>query len=193
MVVFAIGIWSSGETVNPGWLRFFSAAVLVATIVLGVWDRWLWRLTFIQRIPTVPRDVRGTWKGTLSSFWEDPSTSRRPDPKNVFLVIHQSAFQLTVVLITDESTSRSSLASLSDDGTQASLAYMYLNRPDSRVEHRSRMHNGSAFLEITGRPATRIRGRYWTDRDSRGEMDFNQRNSRLIDDFREATTMFPAE
>jgi hypothetical protein len=190
VVVFAVGIWLTGETVNPAWLRFFSAAVAVATIVLAVWDRWLWGLTLAQRIPRVPRDVRGTWKGTLTSLWIDPTTGKQPDPKPVFLIVRQSASHLTVVLLTNESSSRSSLASLSDDGATASLAYMYLNRPDTRVEHRSRMHNGSAFLTIAGRPATRLRGRYWTDRDSKGEMDFDQRRSRIVEDFREATTLF---
>src|SRR6266568_5813824 len=165
VLVFAIGIWSTGGPLKPAWLRFFSAAVVVATAVLGVWDRWLWRLSLVQRIPRVPRDVRGTWRGTLTSLWTDPATQRRPEPKTVFLVVRQSDSELTVVLLTDESSSRSSLANLADDGMGVTLAYMYLNRPHPRVEHRSRMHNGSVFLEITGRPATRIRGRYWTDRD----------------------------
>src|SRR2546422_137024 len=193
VLVFAIGIWSTGDKLELGWLRFFSAAVLVATAVLGVWDRWFWHLPLTQRIPRVPRDIRGAWKGTLTSLWTDPATQKRPQPKRVFLVVRQTASQQTVVLLTDESSSRSSLASLSDDGTSVTLAYMYLNRPDSRVEHRSRIHNGSVFLEVTGRPATRIRGRYWTDRDSRGELDFNQRRSPIVDDFREATTLFGAD
>ena len=192
VVVFAIGIWSSGESVNPEWLRFFSDAVFAATVVLLVWDHWIWRIRVLQRIPAVPRNVRGTWRGTLTSFWEDPTTSKRPAAQTVFLVVRQSASELTIVLLTSESSSRSSLAKLSDDGTSASLAYMYLNRPDSRVEHRSRIHNGSAFLEVSGRPATRIRGRYWTDRDTRGELDFDERSPRLADDFREAATLFPA-
>jgi hypothetical protein len=190
IVVFAIGIWSTGDTVNPAWLRFFSVAVLIATIVLAIWDRWLWRLPVAQALQSVPRDLTGTWRGTLTSFWEDPVTKERPVPKVVFLVIRQTASQTNVVLLTEESSSRSSLASVSDDGAGASLAYMYLNRPDSRVEHRSRMHNGSAFFEVSGRPATRIRGRYWTDRDSRGELDFDQRAHDRAEDFREASKLF---
>lgn len=190
VIVFAAGIWSSGDVVKPGWLRFFSLAVIVAMVVLGVWDRWLWRLSLIQKLPGVPRDIGGTWRGTLTSFWEDPTTHKRPDPKTVFLVVRQSAWQVGVVLLTEESWSRSSLASLSDEETGASLAYMYLNRPESRVEHRSRMHNGSAFLQVSGRPATRIRGRYWTDRDSRGEVEFRERVTEVADDFREASMLF---
>jgi hypothetical protein len=169
VIVFAIGIWSTGDAINPAWLRFFSAAVLAATIVLAIWDRWVWRLPLAQRLQSVHRDLSGTWRGILTSFWEDPVTRSRPSPKTAFLVIRQTASETSVVLLTDESSSKSSLASVSDDGAGASLAYMYLNRPDSAVEHRSRMHNGSAFFQVSGRPASRIRGRYWTDRDSKGE------------------------
>jgi hypothetical protein len=77
----------------------------------------------------------------------------------------------------------------SADGA-SSLDYMYLNRPHSSVEHRSRMHHGSTSLDITGCPATRLRGRYWTDRDTKGELDFAERRSKTSDDFDEARALF---
>lgn len=75
----------------------------------------------------------------------------------------------------------------------SSLDYMYLNRPDSSVEHRSRMHHGSASLDITGSPATRLRGRYWTDRDSKGELDMTERVGTLAGDFTNAEALFVVE
>jgi hypothetical protein len=54
------------------------------------------------------------------------------------------------------------------------------------------MHNGSAFLEVSGRPANRLRGRYWTDRDTRGEFYFDQRRAAIAEDFEEATRIFQA-
>jgi hypothetical protein len=62
---------------------------------------------------------------------------------------------------------------------------MSLNRPDSRVEHRSRMHHGSASLDVTGCPATRLRGRYSTDRDTKGE-----HAGQTCDEFDEAQALF---
>jgi hypothetical protein len=59
-----------------------------------------------------------------------------------------------------------------------------------RVEHRSRMHHGSAVLDVSGRPAARLKGRYWTDRDSKGELEFVERNKKLADDFAEAMSYF---
>jgi hypothetical protein len=190
VLVFAVGIWTAGDPVKPEWLRYYALAVLVATTVVGIWDHWLWGLGLIQKLPGVPRDIRGTWKGTLTSFWQDPVTGTRPNPKTAYLVVRQSSSHVSVVLLTDESSSRSSLARLYGEETGTSLAYMYLNRPDSRVEHRSRMHNGSSFFEVSGKPATRIRGRYWTDRDSRGELDFVERAATTAEDFREAVTLF---
>src|SRR5437867_3071338 len=114
VVVFAIGIWSTGQQLQRSWLKFYSIAVLVATAVLASWDHWVWHWPLVQKLPKVPRDLRGTWKGTLTSFWNDPATGKPPSPKTVFIVVRQSASHVSVVLLTDESSSRSTLASLSD-------------------------------------------------------------------------------
>ena len=84
------------------------------------------------------------------------------------------------------------MANLAEDEIGAALSYIYLNRPKVSVEHRSRMHNGSAFLEVSGRPANRLHGRYWTDRDTRGEFNFDQRRTAIADDFEEAARLFQA-
>ena len=188
VIGFAAGIWSVAG--SPSWLRGYSAAVIVAILVFALWEYWLWRLPLMQRLPRVPRCIEGTWTGTLTSLWTDPATQRRPDVKRVFLVARQTASRVTVVLLTEESTSRSSIARLSRDEMGLSIAYMYSNRPDSRVAHRSTMHNGSAFVEISGSPATRMRGRYWTDRYTRGELDLQERKTRAATSFREATGLF---
>lgn len=190
VAVFGVGIWSTGGTVHAGWLRFYSAAVLVAVAILAVWDRVLWKLPPVQRMRGVPRDIGGAWQGTLTSFWIDPDTGKPQDPKSAYLVIRQTSSDLSVALLTDESRSRSSYAVISTVDGATVLDYMYLNRPDSRVEHRSRMHHGSASLDVTGHRATRLRGHYWTDRDTRGELDFTQRHRRVVDDFDEAQKLF---
>ncbi|WP_346535614.1 hypothetical protein [Micromonospora sp. DPT] len=190
VVVFVAGAWLTNGQLDLGWMRFFSVAVLVATLVLGLWDIWLWRLSLIQRIPRVPRCIRGTWQGTLTSFWVNPATGKSPPPKTVYLVVHQTATLVSVKLLTDESRSTSALAKVSAVDGASVLTYLYLNRPDMRVEHRSRMHHGSTVLDISGRPAGRMKGRYWTDRDSKGELELTQRYNELADDFAEACGYF---
>ena len=144
----------------------------------------------VQRIPGVPRSVRGTWKGTVTSFWKDPETGERVSPKLAYLVVRQTATLISVKLLTDESKSSSSLASVSvPDGT-AVLDYLYLSRPKASVEHRSRMHHGSTVLDVIGNPAKRLDGRYWTDRDSRGELSFTERSKKIADDYIDAVNLF---
>jgi hypothetical protein len=188
VAVFAVGIWASGDTLRFQWLRFYSAAVLCAVVALAVWDQWLWRLPIVQRIGGVPRDLHGTWRGSLEAYWVGPDGVR--PAKRAYLVVRQTASKVSVILLTDESRSASSLATVSSDVAMPTLDYMYLNRPDTHLEAQSRMHYGSASLDVSGRPAARLRGRYWTNRDSRGQCDFLERIQRLADDYDEAERLF---
>ena len=188
VVGFAIGIWAAEG--SPTWLRGYSAAVVVAILVFALWEYALWRTPLMQRLPRVARCIEGTWAGTVTPLWTDPATERRPLEKRVFLVVRQTASRVNVVLLTQESTSRSSIARLSQDELGLSLSYMYANRPESRVAHRSTMHIGSAFVEIFGTPVARMRGRYWTDGNTRGELDLPERRTRAASSFREATELF---
>jgi hypothetical protein len=190
VVVFLVGTWLKSRQIDLGWLKYFSTAVFVVTLVLAGWDVLIWRIPIVQRIPGIPRCIRGTWKGTLTSFWVDSATNSSPPPKTVYLVVRQTATAVSVRLLTDESRSTSYLGQIQEIDGSVTLAYIYLNRPEMSVEHRSRMHYGSAVFDISGLPATRLQGRYWTDRDSKGELDFVERRQRLADDFSNAENLF---
>ena len=144
-----------------------------------------------RRLEVVPPLVAGTWKGVIISFWKDPETGTQPQPRVVFLVVRQSFSTLTLTLLTEESKSRSTIASIdrSPDGSWA-ITQAYLNQPEMRVEQRSRMHHGASVLEVSGSPASDLRGRYWTDRDSKGELEFSEHKHDAVNDYRAATALF---
>lgn len=192
IAVFALGVWTTEGEFQAAWLRFYSLGVLAALMVLALWDHFLWRLALFQRIPRVPRNLKGTWQGTLTSLWVDPTTSESLPPKTVYLTVRQTGSWVSVILLTDESSSGSSLASVSKDGSTVTLNYMYLSFPDSRLEERSRIHHGSASFTVAGRPARRLHGRYWTNRDSRGVLEFHDRHAKVADDFEGAAELFRA-
>lgn len=188
--VFVLGIYLSGDTVEAEWLRFFSPAVLVVTLLWSAWDNWIWRWPWVQAIKGVPRNVRGTWRGTLASLWTDESGQGVPT-KDVYIVVRQTFATVSVALFTDESASRSSLGRVSSMDSQAQLDYIYLNKPDPQFEHRSRIHHGSTSLNVIGKPASRLRGRYWTDRNSHGELDFKERRHKsFAEDYESASALF---
>lgn len=192
ILVFAGGITISGGDLEPVWLRFFGAAVFVAVLVLSAWDRFLWKWSAVQRLQSVPPDLNGTWKGTLTSLWRDTWGST-PPPKTVYLVVHQTASTASVVLHTDESRSGSTLASVTHTSNGPELQYLFVNRPAPRHERASRMHNGAALLNVVGRPARKLDGRYWTDRDSRGELSFTERRFERVGDFAEGENLFGSD
>lgn len=193
VLVFALGIWSSGEEFQSQWLRFYSAAVLVAMIALGIFNRLLWRISLLQKLSWVPKDLRGTWKGTLTSHWIDPSTGQRISPKPAYLVIRQTATKLSVVLLTDESRSVSTFSDIATIDSGTTLHYIYINRPELRVDFRSKMHHGSTALDVIGTPPHRLEGRYWTDRDTKGDLEMRDRRRFYADDFEDAESGFRDE
>jgi len=190
IAIFAISSWVTSGKLDRVWLKYFSGAVLVATLLLTAYDLFLWRLPPIQRIPGVPRSMRGTWKGTITSMWVDSSTGARVDPIDAYLVVRQTSTTVTVRLLKQESTSSSTLARVAQPDGSPVLDYLYLNHPRATVRDRSPMHHGSVALEISGAPAHRMTGRYWTDRDSKGEMKFDARSTKPADDFDDAAALF---
>jgi hypothetical protein len=68
------------------------------------------------------------------------------------------------------------------DGSDRALTYTYANRPQQKLEHRSRPHIGTAALDVVGLRPSIITGEYFTDRYTKGDMTL-----RLID----RTTGYP--
>lgn len=185
-LVFVIGSWITTGAPNTSLLSFFSVAVLVCTVLLLLWDRWAWKWKAAQAIPGVSRDLSGTWQARLESFWIDPATGKSPEPKTVYMVIRQTSSTASVTLISDESKSKSSLARVVKEDGSWLLHYVYTNEPRMEVRGRSPIHHGSAVLSVTGSPAKRLEGGYWTDRDSKGQLKLTKRSNKITEDFEEA-------
>lgn len=188
--VFVVGVWVSTGSPNFSFLRFYSVAVLVVTIALAIWDKWLWRSRLAQMMSGVSRDVSGTWKAQLESLWIDPATGRVPPIKTVYLVIRQTSSKASVTLISDESRSKSTNARVIQEDGSWLLHYIYTNEPNVAVLKRSPIHHGSGVLTITGNPAKRMFGTYWTDRDSKGKLTLERRSRRLGEDHRDCAELF---
>lgn len=190
VAVFAVGIWLTGGSIQPVWLRFYSAAVLVLTVAGIVWERWLWSTGLAQKMPGVPPDLRGTWKGKLKSEWTSPETGEGIRPKTAYVAIRQTASTVSVTQLTDESRSRSSMARVHSEPDLVSLELMFHNNPDSHLQSRSNRHDGASVLVVTNRPANRLKGKYWSDRPTKGELDFTDRRPQIADDYEQAKRLF---
>lgn len=189
-IVFVVGSWATTGAPNTSLFSFFSLAVFSCTVLLLLWDRWIWKWKIAQAIPGVNRDISGTWEARLESFWTDPVTNKCPVPKTVYVVIRQTSSTASVTLISDESKSKSSLARVVKEIDSWLLHYVYTNEPRLEVRGHSPIHHGSAVLSVTGSPVKRLEGSYWTDRESKGRLSLTARSKKLAEDFQEAGEAF---
>jgi SMODS-associating 2TM, beta-strand rich effector domain len=161
-----------------------AATSIVGLFVLAL-DKFLWCLPRIGRRITKRPNLIGTWRGSLASHWVDPKTNKRiaPDPE-VYLVIRQTLWGVSANLITRESKSCSTTATIEDDGCgQYQLTALYRNTPRAAVRHRSEVHHGAFKLDISGEPVDRLEGFYWTDRNTMGEFEFDTRYPETVESY----------
>jgi SMODS-associating 2TM, beta-strand rich effector domain len=164
------------------------AAGAVVSVFVLAFDHWLWRVPGIGRKFSKRPDIRGTWRGRLVSNWVNPETKARIDPDpEVYLVVRQTFWNVTANLITKESKSCSTTATIEDDGCgQYQFVAQYRNTPRASVRDRSEVHHGSFKLDISGHPVDRLEGYYWTDRNTMGELVFDRRSKTATDSFQHA-------
>ena len=144
---------------------------VVLTTVAGLIWRWLWR-----SVPALGRlvfpDLNGRWDGTLVSNWIDPATNKGVAPIPTTIRIYQTLLGVTVRMKTGESTSLSSRAFLVPfrEAGLFRVWYSYDNSPRAQVRSRSRPHEGVAYLDFELSAAGELKGRYYTDRGTMGDI-----------------------
>lgn len=164
------------------------AAGAAASLFVLAFDHFLWRLPKVGRRFSKRPDMRGTWRGRLASNWINPETGQRIDPDpEVYLVVRQTFWSVTANLITKESKSCSTTATIEDDGCgQYQFVAQYRNTPRASVRERSEVHHGSFKLDIAGEPVGQLEGYYWTDRNTMGELNFRHRSKKFAESFAHA-------
>lgn len=134
---------------------------------------WKWKI-FSKWLVLVP-DLNGCWSGKLISDWIDPATKCPVSTIDVTLSIKQSLFRTSCVLKTGESTSRSVASAfiIEPDNQVCKLVYTYQNDPDQTIQDRSRIHYGTAMLDIKAENQSFVLdGSYYTGRKTSGQMNF---------------------
>jgi hypothetical protein len=127
--------------------------------------------------------LHGTWHGEIASDWVDPQTNERvPADRDVFLVVRQRFWHVSIRLLTKESASGSMLANFTTAADEVhQLVYVYTNTPRSEVRHRSELHYGAVVLGAPRDATEGLEGHYFTDRKTRGEMRFPEHFKSLIE------------
>lgn len=183
-ILFLSGIQVRGAFVA---IKKLPMVITIDTLLWFLFVKKGWKLKIFQNTLVPFPDLTGTWKGTILSTWNDPSTGQSPTPIEAYLAIHQSFLHIRCEVFTKEMTSHSYAAEfLIDSETSAKkLTYNYTSVPRATLRDRSAVHDGTALLEIVDRPRRTLKGEYWTNRKTTGEMNLAFVSKDLIQDFPE--------
>ncbi|WP_412030606.1 hypothetical protein [Deinococcus yunweiensis] len=169
----------------------FNVATNTAAIfgaLLALFQGWLWR-TWVGRLLQWPiPNLTGTWRGTVMPG-VPPAGQPLAPPSEVYLVVRQTAFGFRATLLSVQSASRTVAAEFTQLNGDVELVYSYVNTPLQNIQHRSPVHQGTAVLTMaSGRPRS-MRGLYFTQRLTRGELLFDARSRELASDIVDARTL----
>lgn len=134
-------------------------AIGLTAIIVVFYNNWGWKYDPTIQMPVLKKKYSGTIKSNYDSQTYDAK-----------LEIKQSFLKISVILKTQESTSKSIIASVEDVLGEQLLTYTYLNTPMASVRERSAIHYGTAMLSVDN--PLEITGTYFTDRKSTGDVQF---------------------
>jgi hypothetical protein len=164
-------------------ISYRTIPLVLLVIVFFINFAWHWPI-FRRWLVPFP-NLNGTWQGKIQTTWRNPETGETPGPIPVILSIKQSFIHISCVMRTSEMTSRSFLASFWLDGDEQirKLGFSYHSVPLPTVVDRSQPHDGTVVFEIIGEPVRKINGVYWTSRKTTGEMNFEFREKKRLEEF----------
>jgi hypothetical protein len=165
-------------------IKILPNVATIDLILFSAFARWAWRWKIFYGWLVPFPDLNGTWQGLIQTTWIHPETGKQPEPIQAILTIKQSFGKISCVMRTAEMISYSYAEGfkLQEDRQIRQLAYSYTSKPDLRVTERSRPHDGTIVFEIIGNPVKKLRGFYWSDRKTTGEVNLEFREKNLLDE-----------
>ncbi len=182
-VIYLAGFYMLDAPAGSVLMRLSGFAVMVVSLLLYFFDKFLWKFPIIYRFAKRPV-LHGTWKGTFESDYEYPQTGKREGPTEAYLAVRQTYSSLHVRFITRRSASESMACELKtkSDGRYEIYA-VYENRPPLLAQQASPVHRGGLILDVAGDPAHALTGSYWTDRPTKGDLKLDGYSENVHDDF----------
>lgn len=160
--------------------------VVYGAVLLFAFYVWPWR--FFRGWLVKRPDLRGSWKATLHSDWEDPDTGQRVPPIEAYMVVRQTLTTLSMRLFTEKSRSVliAHAIETEPDGLFG-LSAVYRNSP--KIEYQgmhSAIHHGALLIEVHEVKPESLEGHYWTDRGTRGTIELERKSPAHFGSFEDA-------
>jgi hypothetical protein len=186
--IWAILLYVNHEAIQPGFLGPLSAVTTIVVYLALAFERWLWKLPFLQGWVVKKPVIAGTWKVVIHSNWVDPQTGESKPQFIGFVVIRQTLSTLSMRLLTEESSSfLIGTEIVCDADGLYCVSGVYRNEPRLEFRHRSDIHDGALLLTVTkDSKSLKMEGHYWTDRSpkqTKGSMLLTDRTKQKFQSF----------
>lgn len=159
--------------------------VTIDIILIFIFTQFAWKLKLFKGWLVPFPDLNGSWSGAIYSSWINPETKDSTPPIPVLLVINQSFFNISCKMMTGEmdSYSISEGFKISAERQIKQLMYIYISKPRISLDSRSLPHDGAIVFDIVEKPERKLKGRYWTERKTTGEINLAYYNKNKLEDF----------
>lgn len=159
-----------------------------------LFTKWGWKWKVFRGWLVPFPNLNGSWTGNIYSDWTNPETGKGVPPIPVLLTVNQSFFHISCKMMTGEmdSFSVSEGFNIASEKQIKQLAYIYTSKPRISLQERSLPHDGAMVFEIIEKPKSKLRGRYWTERKTTGEITLTHFHSDILEDIPEEITEHPA-
>ena len=159
-------------------------------IAITIFVKWLWRWERFRGWLVPFPDLNGTWLGEIRSEWIDQEKCKKIPPIPAMLTVRQTFFSTSCVMQTKEmrSDSYGEEFQIDEERQIKQFIYSYVSRPKISLQERSNIHHGTVLFEVIGSPKMKLKGRYWTDRKTIGEMEFIFHSKKIFEELPENLT-----
>lgn len=167
--------------------------VSIDLLVIAVFVKWGWKLKIFRGWLVPFPNLNGSWTGNIYSSWINPETGEGVPPIPVMLTVNQSFFHINCKMKTGEMDSFSVSEGFNIDAERQikQLAYIYTNKPRISLNERSLPHEGSMVFDIIENPEKKLKGRYWTERKTTGEIILTHYSLDILEELPEELAEHP--
>lgn len=171
--VWAAVLYFGGITIDGDVRRALAYLPTAAGFAVVAFDLWIWKLPGLNTLTGRPR-IYGTWAAQIRPRAQSliPSGGNR-GPITAGIVIEQTYWTVAARVYTSESSSKTLVSTIVPDPDSRSskeLSYVYYNTPRQEFSERSHPHHGTTLLRVVGNDPLSLRGSYWTDRLTAGDI-----------------------
>ena len=153
------------SSLSDSW-DLLTQAVGYSAIITCIYEKFLWKFNPFIKIPKLKKEYDGTLKYKYNG---------KSSEKNIKIFISQTLTTISIIIKTDEITSKSITSELMEENNQYVIYYTYITQPKSEVSDENPIQNGTAKLLIDDIHS--FRGTYWTSRKTTGDLYFENQNN----------------